>query len=104
MLENGLRGFMETLRDFWEVSRPKLFAIVNGREFANYLLNNPKIQNEKTMLVDIVGYKYNSLLTLVDDTAREISISFIPDELVSFLSNGLLPDESLTRGDFFWLR
>ena len=99
MLSHGLNGFEEILKDYWLNSKPLLFASDNGLQFANYLIYESTIGKEDELLKDLVTYEYSSLQTLIDDKQREIQISFNPNEIIPFLSNGKLPDK-LSRGNY----
>jgi uncharacterized protein (UPF0276 family) len=98
MLYYGVEALNKLLRLFWSNDVPKLFASDNGIDFANFLLTRKEIKNNE-LLVDLILYEKKSMLTLLDQTQREIEMSFNPNDLIPFLANYKLP-ESLDRGNY----
>lgn len=98
MLQYGVDELNKLLRLYWSNDIPKLFASDNGIDFSDFLLKQKKIKNDD-LLPDLIAYEKKSMLTLLDQTQREVEISFNPNELITSLADFKLP-ESLTRGNF----
>jgi uncharacterized protein (UPF0276 family) len=98
MLYYSVDELNKLLRTFWNTSVPKLFASDNGIDFANYLLNCAELKSND-LLMDLISYEKQSLLTLLDQTQRNMDMSFNPTELIPFLAEYKLP-ESLARGNY----
>jgi uncharacterized protein (UPF0276 family) len=98
MLYYGVEELNKQLRTFWYTSVPKLFASDNGIDFANYLLHSRELKGND-LLMDLISYEKQSLLTLLDQIQRNVDMSFNPTELIPFLAEYKLP-ESLTRGHY----
>ena len=98
MLSYGVSELNALLRLFWSSDIPKLFASDNGIDFANFLASREEIK-KNDLLMDLIAYEKKSMLTLLDQTQREVEISFNPNELIPYLAEYKLPP-SLNRGNY----
>ena len=98
MVYYSVEELNKLLRDFWTTALPKLFASDNGIDFADYLLTCKELKNND-LLMDLISYEKKSIQTLLDQTQRNVEMTFNPTELIPFLAEYKLP-ESLNRGNY----
>jgi uncharacterized protein (UPF0276 family) len=98
MLYYSVDELNQLLKVFWETDVPKLFASDNGIDFADFLLHREELKNND-LLMDLITYEKKSLLTLLDQTQRDVKMTFDPTEIIPFLAEYKLP-ESLHRGNY----
>lgn len=89
MLKYGLEYLNAVFKDFWQVSKPFLFATENGIAFGQYIIEVFDTQDH--VLKDLALYEVNSLKTLLDGEERVVKISFNPYAMIESLSQGKLP-------------
>lgn len=91
MLKYSLEKLDVIFEDYWLNSKPQLFALENGIEFANYMIDKLDNLDSDNILKELMIYELNSLHTLIDNQSREVEISFNILELIDALSAGELP-------------
>lgn len=99
LLRFGLDYFDELMRVFWAKNVPSLFALDNGKKFAEFILANREYTKGDLVFYDVVQYEYSSILTTVDNLPRTVEVSFDPHELVRSLSDNTLPE--ITEGQTY---
>ncbi len=97
MLRYGLEYLNGIFKDFWQESKPLLFATDNGIEFGTYIIES--LDSEDKILIDLAKFERSSLKTLLDNKERVVKIGFNPTDMTKSLSIGKLP-ESLNLGNY----
>jgi uncharacterized protein (UPF0276 family) len=90
MLTLGMDTFNALLRDFWQVSVTKLFASDNGIDFADYLLQQDTLTDNKVLL-ELIVYEKASLQSFTENRTIVVNMSYNPLTMIRHLIDRKIP-------------